>query len=468
MKILNIPKPVLLSLLIVSTFSCKPQTSRVEKKVEYVKQIDSMMTKSFESGQFNGNILVAKNDTIVYQKSFGHTDGAQQEYLDSNSIFNIGSISKQFNGVALLILQERGLLKMSDTISKFDLDLPKWSEKVTINHLFNYVSGVPKLDIKEYPRNDKEAWKIMRNTDTLLFEPESKFHYDNGNVFLQRRIIEKVSGQSYTDFVTENIIKTADLTNSVWDPEADYPSRTSCYNAYKAQCPELEFISGWLWQDINDLYKWIQAMNSNVLISENSFNTFIINPYVKSVPSSLGEFFEDERLQRHDGSSINYRSMLLNDLENDVVVILLVNTPMRLKEISYVVRDIVLNRPFKSVYEATKNHFFESVELGIQTYKTLKENHFNTYRFSDPSVLNKLGYELYRDEKEIEEVIKFFKFAVLQFPKDPNIHDSLAEMYFNNKQYDLALINYKKAVELGGTAGNAKEMIKKINIMLEK
>jgi CubicO group peptidase (beta-lactamase class C family) len=251
-----------------------PQKSTVQKTE--VNQIDSLMTKSYERGLFNGNVLIAKNNKVIYQKSFGFTDETKQTRLNDKSIFNIGSIAKEFNAVAIMILVERGLLNLDDPISKYNLGLPKWSEKVTTRHLINYASGIPRIENKLIvPKNDDEAWKILKNDDTLLFEPGTGYKYDNGNVFLQRKIIEKVTGVSYQEFVTKNIIKPLKMTNSVFDPKFGYKNRTSCYDMDNVKCPEMEFISGWLWVDINDFYKWIEAMNSNRLISKESFQLII-------------------------------------------------------------------------------------------------------------------------------------------------------------------------------------------------
>ena len=99
--------------------------------------------------------------------------------------------------------------------------------------------------------------------------------------FLQRRIIERITGLTFQDFVTENIIKPLKMNNSVFDAKSDYKNRTSCYNMDNVRCPEMEFISGWLWLETNDLYKWIDEMNHNRLISRKSFETLLNNPYAK-------------------------------------------------------------------------------------------------------------------------------------------------------------------------------------------
>ena len=437
----------------------------IEQKAE-INQIDSLMTKSYERDLFNGNVLIAKNNKMIYQKSFGFTDETKQTKLNNKSIFNIGSIAKEFNAVAIMILVERGVLNLDDPISKYNLDLPKWSEKVTTRHLINYASGIPKIENKLIvPKNDEEAWKILRNNDTLLFEPGTSYMYDNGNVFLQRKIIEKVTGISFQEFVIKNIIKPLKMTNSVFDPKLGYKNRTSCYDMENIKCPEMEFISGWLWVDVNDFYKWIEAMNSNRLISKESFQTLLNNPYAKDEGGSIGRYFDKDDLQRHNGVSYKFESIFLNDFKNDITIILVSNNLNRVWDLGHIIHNLMLGKeyeiPKKSIYQVLRKEAFININKTIETYYLLKKKFEKEYSFENSSELNKLGYELLRLGK-INESITVFKLATKEFPKNANLFDSLGEAYFTDKQYDLALESYKKAINLGGTNGNAEKMIDKI------
>ena len=419
-------------LLSISTFAQTVNDlnnrDKLKKESIYASQIDSVMAKSYERGLFNGNVLVAKNNKIIYQKSFGFTDETKQTKLNNKSIFNIGSIAKEFNAVAIMILVERGLLNLDDTVSKFNLGLPKWAEKVTIRHLINYASGIPKIESGLSSVTDENAWKILRSNDTLLFEPGTSYKYDNGNVFLQRRIIEKISGMPFQEFVIKNIVKPLKMTNSVFDPKLGYKNRTSCYDMDNVRCPEMNFISGWLWVDINDLYKWIEAMNSNRLISKESFQTLLNNPYAKDEGGSLGRYFEKEELQRHNGVSYKFESIFLNDFKNNITIILVSNNLNRVWDLGYIIHNLMLGKeyeiPKKSVYQAIRKESFTDINKAIETYYLLKENSKNEYSFESPSELNKLGYELLRGAKN-NESIEIFKLATKEFPKDANLFDSL-------------------------------------------
>ena len=109
-------------LVIITTIliGCKNNTKTsdlIETNKDYlVKQtlIDSLMKTSYSRGLFNGNILISKNHKIIYQNEFGYSDASRSKKLSRNSIFNIGSIAKEFNAVAIMILNERGLLNLDD------------------------------------------------------------------------------------------------------------------------------------------------------------------------------------------------------------------------------------------------------------------------------------------------------------------------------------------------------------------
>lgn len=464
MKIDNLAKNTGYFLVLLIVFSCNSRNFKTKENLTSISKIDSLMVRSYERGLFNGNVLVAKNNKIIYQKSFGFTDETKQTALNNLSIFNIGSIAKEFNAVSIMILVERGVLNLDDSISKFNLGLPNWSEKVTIRQLINYASGIPSIEPSQ-PENDEEAWGILRNTDSLLFEPGTSYSYNNSNVFLQRRIIEKVTGMSFQEFVTKNIIEPLKMTNSVFDPKFGYKNRTSCYDFDNVKCQELKFISGWLWVDINDLYKWIEAMNSNRLISKKSFQILLNNPYAKDEGGSLGRYFEKDKLQRHNGVSYKFESIFLNDFKNDITIILLSNNLNRVWDLGHSIHNLMLGKdyeiPKKSIYQAIRKEALGDVTKAIETYYLLKENSGEEYDFANPNELNKLGYELLRLGKNSES-IEIFKLAINEFPNNANLFDSYGEALHQFGKKDEAIIMYQKSIKLNPDNENGKQMLLKI------
>lgn len=125
MKIKNYRK--LLFLLPVLLQVC---TGHLSAQSETVRKIDSVVKHADSTGIFNGNILVSEDSRIIYEASFGFTDAAQQEKLNKNSRFHLGSITKEFSAVALMQLKEKGKLKQTDEVSKFIPELPAWAMKL--------------------------------------------------------------------------------------------------------------------------------------------------------------------------------------------------------------------------------------------------------------------------------------------------------------------------------------------------
>ncbi len=150
--------------------------------------IDSIMQSSYQKGIFNGNVLITRNDSILYQKSFGYADGSEKTELSKKSIFCIGSAAKEFFAVSIMMLIEKGELRMDDKLSKFSLELPTWSEKVTIKHLLNYTSGLPIIDY-ETAENEQDMLEDLQQLPNLLFEPGTDFNYNNNSIFLQKKLL---------------------------------------------------------------------------------------------------------------------------------------------------------------------------------------------------------------------------------------------------------------------------------------
>ncbi len=440
------------------------QEQKNELLLKYNKTIDSLMQISYERGIFNGNVLVTRNDSLVYQKSFGYTDASEQTKLTKKSIFNIGSIGKEFNAVSIIMLIEKGELEFDDKLSQFGLDLPAWSKKVTVKHLLNYTSGLPQIDY-ENVENEKDILENLQTLPNLLFEPGTNYNYNNNSVFLQKKIIENVTKKTYQEFVTDNIISPLKMKNVVFDPYFDYPNITRCFDVDKISCENTSTSKGWLWVSIDDLNKWITALHNNKLISRVSLELLLKNSYFKNKESSLGSSHDSFALHLHGGQSYQFEAAFLSELKNDLNIILMSNNKSKGFEITHSLYNIMKGKSFsipkKSIYRQIRSKCYDNIDLGIQYYYDLKKSSLDIYDFGNPKELNALGDDLVASKK-INESIEIFKIAVSEFPKNVKAYNSLGEAYYKNNQYDLALVNYKKAFELDNTNIKTKKRIDKI------
>jgi CubicO group peptidase (beta-lactamase class C family) len=199
-------------------------------------------------------------------------------------IFRLGSITKQFTAVAILMLAEQGKLSVSDEITKYLPDYPTRDHKITIEHLLTHTSG-----IKSY--TSIPEWRPMWRKDVTLkemidlfkdkpmdFAPGERWSYNNSGYVLLGAIIEKVSGQSYKDFIEKNIFAPLGMKHSFYDDtERIVPRRVSGYSKGKDGFANAEYLSmswpyaaGSLMSRVDDLAIWDAALYTEKLIKQQS------------------------------------------------------------------------------------------------------------------------------------------------------------------------------------------------------
>ncbi|MFO0956970.1 MAG: serine hydrolase [Isosphaeraceae bacterium] len=234
--------------------------------------------------QFNGTVLVARGDDVLIARGYGLANAEHNIANTPETRFRLGSITKQFTATAILILQDRGLLKVGDPISKHLDTTPDAWKGVTIHHLLTHTSGIPSYtDDPAYPHKmmmpETVESMIARFRDKPLdFEPGSKFHYDNSGYFLLGAIIETVSGKTYADFLQDAIFDPVGMKESGYDRHATViPNRASGYDRVGGMlrnAPYLDmsqpYAAGSLYSTVGDLRRWDRALKAGRLLSEMS------------------------------------------------------------------------------------------------------------------------------------------------------------------------------------------------------
>ncbi|WP_157676719.1 serine hydrolase domain-containing protein [Chryseobacterium sp. T16E-39] len=288
--------------------------------------INSYLDKTHQSGLFNGNILIADHGKVMVKKAIGYADASKKIPLTTQYRFHIGSIAKEFDAVGLMMLQEQGKLNINDKVSQFFPDLPSWATSISIKNLLQYTSGLP--DIKwQTVHSDADHWKDLQSLQKLDFEPGSSYAYNNNNVFLRRRIIEKVTGMPFNEFVLQKILKKAGITNGLVDPTDKDPFMARSFdNNFKQDGLEVP-ISGWTSLNLEDFYKWAHCIDTFCLINPSSTRE-IMMPVGQDKQSGLGNGSMDGDkviTHVHDGSAIHYQALVQTDTGKGRTIIILSN-----------------------------------------------------------------------------------------------------------------------------------------------
>lgn len=456
---------------IIVVFACAlAGITSVVAQSNRAKELDVMIQRVYQLGIFNGNVLVIEKGKTVYEASLGYVDASKKTKLNAGYLFNIGSISKEFNAVGIMMLKEQGKLNLDDKVSKYISDLPAWADKISIKNLLQYSSGLP--DIKwTVVKNDADIFEGMKAIDTLMFKPGTNYAYNNSNVFLQRRIIEKVSGMPFHTFVEKNMLQPCGMKSSVVDPDMKGSNVAVSFNNDLVQSPRqyIYNMTGWTSVTTQDLYTWTQCLHTFKLINKESFRE-ILTPISPNKQSGLGGgSMEGDIIKEHlhHGSSADFEALMYIAPAEDISIILMTNNMnYKVFEIKDAINAILKGKPYKMPKKSLqmalrKTVDTDTIEEILSKYNQLKATQADDFNFEGEDDLNVLGYYL-MNKKRLDDAIKIFELNVKLFPNSGNTYDSLGEAYLNKGNNALALFNYKKALALDPTNAGAKDIIGKL------
>ncbi len=253
-------------------------------------KLDSYFLGQFPVGQPGGAVLVMKDTTVIFSQGYGVADLSTKELITSKSLFNVGSISKTFVSNGILILRDEGKLSLDDSLLKYfpEFKNKALAQRVKIKHLLTHTSGLPdnrevKQDSVFYlTANDMENWYPLTQTDTLEFEPGSKYHYSNPSFNGLALIIEQVTGIKWQSFIAEKIFRPAGMTRSTITDGAHPGSGVSHgYSMIQNQWREDDYGeeptfcaagNGGVWSSVEDLSRYELALRGGTFLDPKSID----------------------------------------------------------------------------------------------------------------------------------------------------------------------------------------------------
>lgn len=184
-------------------------------------RLDTLFTKMVGVNGFNGSVIVAKDAEVIYQKSFGYADKKNNVLITDTTSFQLASVSKVITATAVMLLIEKGLIKLDDTFASYFPEFPY--DKITIKHLLSHRSGLPNYlyflnDIvtsKNRVLTNKEVLQLMAEKRPALYlQPNRAFNYCNTNYALLALLVEKISKKTFSNFLREEIFLPLGMKHS--------------------------------------------------------------------------------------------------------------------------------------------------------------------------------------------------------------------------------------------------------------
>ena len=233
-----------------------------------------------------------ENGEYIHSKGYGLANLEHEIPIGMDTIFRIGSVSKQFTTMAIAILEEKGELSFEDEMKAHIPDLVDYGEKVTINHMIHHYSGLGDYEYMDYPGRFKNAvgeefrwgnedyltnkeFHDLIKTLPLIRKPEKKFHYSNTGYVLLALVAENASGMSLREFAEKEIFKPLGMNNSFFNDDVNLPfkNRADAYtpiddesDKYKINVTNLSWVGdGGVYTSLNDFIKWDENFYENKL-----------------------------------------------------------------------------------------------------------------------------------------------------------------------------------------------------------
>jgi CubicO group peptidase (beta-lactamase class C family) len=309
-----------------------------------VSQVDSLLTNQAAHQQFSGSVLIARDGKVLLSKGYSMADWDHQVPNTSQTEFYLGSTTKQFTAMAILILQEQGQLKVHDRLCSYISPCPSAWGPVTIYELLTHTSGIPQLDDSQLSDESPQAWIASYNSVPLAFAAGSHYTYCSVCYQILGYVVEQVSGEPYSIFLQREIFDPLQMKNTSFDSsyysQLDHAVGYASWQVKAVQlgwtiAPQWSFLfgSGLLHTNVEDLYRWDQALYTNKLISQQSLNA-AFTPYVGSqyTGSSYGYGWfiakapaPGHRLIWHDGRIDGFRTYIGRHPDDNVTIIFLSN-----------------------------------------------------------------------------------------------------------------------------------------------
>jgi CubicO group peptidase (beta-lactamase class C family) len=316
-----------------------PQSKGSTAAAPNVSRMEQVILTFVQRKQFMGAVLVARGAEVLLDKGYGFADVELNVPASPKTKFRLGSVTKQFTAAAILLLQERGKLNVNDPVKKYLPDAPAAWDKITIYNLLTHTSGIPDFtsftdyaSLEPFATTPKELVARFREK-TLDFQPGEQWRYSNSGYVLLGYLIEKISGESYAQFVIENIFKPLGMADSGYDSNsAIIQNRASGYTLSANGLVNAGYINmtvplsaGGLYSTTEDLLRWEQGFFGGKLLSAASQQE-MVTPFKNDYAFGLQVFkVNGHQVIDHEGGIEGFNTLLAYYPEDKLTVIVLGN-----------------------------------------------------------------------------------------------------------------------------------------------
>lgn len=304
-------------------------------------KVDEYMKAVIRVNGFSGTVLIARDGKPIVSRGYGMANIELGVPNTPETIFRLGSVTKQFTAMSIMMLQERGKLNVNDAMCKYIAACPDAWKPITIRNLLTHTSGITNYTgFPDFAKTTILPITPIEMTDRLKkepleFTPGEKFAYSNSGYFLLGAIIEKVSGKPYADFLQENIFTPLGMRSTGYDDPlriimhraAGYQIRSGKVINASYMDMTVPYAAGSLYSTTGDLLIWDQALYTEKLVSKRSLDE-IFTPWKGEAGYGFGWGISkkfDRREISHGGGIYGFATQIARYPDDRVTVVVLSN-----------------------------------------------------------------------------------------------------------------------------------------------
>lgn len=337
---------IVLSYLVIA---CLPAVARAQTTPPaHEAAVDEVFADFVKPGSPGCSVAVAKDGKLLFEKGYGLGNIEQNVRLTPQTVFDIGSTSKQFSAASILLLEKQGKLSVNDEIYKYVPELPDYGKPITILNLLNHTSGLRDylalFELAGYNvdsvTTDEEALALVARQKALNFDPGTQWYYSNTGFFLLSTIVKRVSGQTLREFAAVNIFGPLQMNNTMFRDSHTLliPNRALAYDPIekgKGYTMNVSYFEqtgdGAVHTTVEDLLKWDENFYSGKVGGKEFLAELQLPGKLnsgKTLDYAKGLFVGTYRglpVVRHGGAWGGYRAELLRFPEQHFSVVTLCN-----------------------------------------------------------------------------------------------------------------------------------------------
>lgn len=469
-------KPIfVLTILFMICFSrtSYPNSSITESIPDSLEsKIDTMITRmGFSSETPGGTIGIIKDGKLIFKKAYGLSNFERKEANKTNTLFNLGSVSKQFTAAAILLLSRENKLSLKDDIRKYLPDFPDYGYTITIENLIHHTSGIKSYDVLKLMAGtlfSKESlvenYKLIAKQKSLNFKPGDEYMYSNSGYTLLAMIVQKVSGMEFSKFIEDKVFRPIGMNQSfIYDNPKKITGTSASGHTWggdrKFKTSGVSDNTGVgssnVYTCIDDFLNWDNNFYNNKLGNWNFFKEMTSQVTLTKGDTCNYAFgieiskYNGLKIISHQGGTSDFTAQYIQIPSENFSVVCLFNIPTNVTGLAYQIMDLFIKKGTATTTSIAKP---EKVNIDSSILKTYAGKYFDDNYWLESSITQDGDHLLfdtpYQGKFEIyplSDSLFFVTFADLKlaFSKDHEGKVKKATIIQGNQQFSLNYLGTK-------------------------